>query len=204
MKYLLDTADYDEVVKWRDYIYGVTCNPGLLKKSNTDAMTFYAKIAADADLSLREVFHVFIQVHNESDLITTKDKIIYKVPLVSGGYRFIKQLKKEEYWVCGTMVYDLIQLNYAVEVGAYFCIVLHAKNENKNFAKEAVNFVNKVGASTRLIAASVRTKNDVKHFLQLGYEYATIPPDVMAKLFNNNQAIKDWNDTYERSGNNTS
>ena len=198
MKYLLDTADISEIIKWKDYIVGVTTNPGLLKKAEITADELYLKLKKP--IRERDEFNVFVQVHNRNDLIKVYDKseIIYKVPLVyPDGYNFLRELKEDGYKVCGTMTYDIIQIHQALIFNADFCIVLHSKNENENFVEDAMSLKNKSDSNTKLIASSVRTKNDVKRFLKLGYEYTTINPDVFKKLFVNEQAQKDWNDLYD-------
>ena len=188
MKYLIDTADRDEIMKWKNYIEGITTNPKILKDFNFTIEDFYNKFKYFGD--------IFMQVNNISDT-NLNGNIIYKVPLVLPTIELLRFLVLKGKRTCGTITYDLNQFNLACELGCEFCIVLNAKNENTKFLEECVKIRDKYNFKTKIIAASFREKKDVIHAIRQGADYATVTPEVMEKCFINEYAMKDYNDFYE-------
>jgi len=190
MHYFLDTADISEIIKWQDYIEGITTNPLLLEDFN-DILKIEKIIKGD--------FIVFIQVHTWDEVLKIRKlsrqttlQLVLKVPLVyPWGYDLLRKIKESKVYLktCGTVTYDLIQLHQAL--GCNYCIVLIAKNDNPNFLEEAVKIKNLYHSSTQLIGASFRTKNDIKRAMLSGVHYITVPPKIMELAFKNSQADAD-------------
>jgi transaldolase len=202
MKYFIDTGDMQEITKWIDYIEGITTNPILLKEKKLKQ--FLQELNG-----FEKTLNIFIQIHTwkeyeELDLLKRslhlRDNITAKVPLIyPQGYELIRKIKKETINtpVCGTVTYDLVQLQRACALNCDYCIVLFAKNENPHFLEEAAKLQQMNKYKTKLIGASFRTKNDVKRALLSGIHYSTLSPKVFELAFNNVQANKDWREIYE-------
>lgn len=194
MKFFLDTANINEVEKWESFIQGVTSNPLILSNENMSMEDFY--------LEFKNKFrNIFIQIHSFEDTKKLPNgmataKIIFKVPLVGDGFDIIKKLNSSGYRTCGTTTYDIIQFTAACEIGCEYCIVLCAKNSDRNFLEKCITVKKNYKYKTKIIAASFREKNDVEDAILCGADYLSIPPKVMEKCFYNPYAITDYN-TYE-------
>jgi len=195
MNYFIDTADQDEIEKWKNFVDGATSNPSLLNKSKTNADEFFIK-------NKHNFNKIFIQVRSLKELYhyNTSDKIIFKVPLLItkdfNGFDLIKKIKNMGYKTCATITYDLFQFDYACEVDSDYSIVLCAKNKNKDFLIECVNLKEERKYNTKIIAASFRSIVDIRDAVEFGADYATVPPKYMEGLFFNQDAINDFNDFY--------
>ncbi len=195
-KFLLDSADIKELEKWRSYVVGMTTNPNLLKKSDTTAQKIYDDLIK---LKINNNFLFFHQIVSSKDFITatsTSQRIIYKIPAIKEQYNFIKSLKKNCIEVATTMVYDIIQLQMAINLGVEYSIVLYHKNDNKNFVNEAYDLKQKTNSSIKLIGASFRTKEEVIAVINAGLDYVTVPSRVLEECFYNNQTEEEFKNTY--------
>lgn len=181
MKYILDSANIDLIKKWQKNIKGVTTNPALLHKEGLSAIDFIRKTKEFNMIK-------FIPVFNESDLekiIAENDSnIIFKVSMAPEFFDLIKKIKDMKLPVAATTVYDIVQLNQAIELECDFSMVYIAKNENSNFLFEASKLLNK---GTKLVGASFRTKNEVKEAILSGMDYSTISDEILDKVFFNAQ-----------------
>jgi transaldolase len=202
MKYFLDTGDFNDIHLWKNRaicIEGVTTNPILLNYKEKDILDKFISVA------LLFTNKVFVQIKQNNDLIVEeklKDRIVFKVPAYPYFYDAMESLLKEGYLVSATTVYDMVQLNQAVEIGCQYSMVYLAKNENPNFLEEAVQRFG--GSNTKLIAASFRTKNDVVRAIKSGIWGATIPAKVLDLAFKNELVERDLELLNESSSNHTS
>lgn len=184
MKYILDSANIDLIEKWKSQIVGVTTNPFLLHKEGLNPIEFIRKTKQYNILK-------FIPVFNEDDFYRTEQEkdsnVVYKISMTSEFFDLIKKIKSFNLPVAATTVYDIIQLNWAIEMGCDFSMVYIAKNEDSNFLQEASSMLNR---GTKLVGASFRTKNHVKDAILAGMDYSTISDEVLSKL-SNSQAEKE-------------
>lgn len=191
MKYILDTVDFKEIERFLPLIEGVTSNPTLLKKANMSKEEFLKRMNK---YSVKR----FVQIKNfeEFERINSKwnkseYELIFKVPMFyPDGYQLIKQIKNvsSDVKISSTMMYDIVQLNHAIELGCDYSMVYIAKNENQNFINEAIELKNKTKSNIKLVGASFRTKSDVRRAILSGVEYSTITPEVLKKSLNPSQA----------------
>jgi transaldolase len=195
MKFFLDSANISDFNNYKDYVCGITTNPILLKKNGYNSYNEYLK---DLDKSFKDCGHlIFLQEHSEEKIIETimdlnsfkniqKSNIIWKIPAPK-----IKQARGfEEVYYCATMTFNIFQLNDAIENDFQFSIVLFSKNENTDFPQEAVMLRSISQSNILLIAASFRNKGEVKKAMLLGYEYATIPPNILFDIIGQDDQTK--------------
>lgn len=196
MKYFLDTANIEEIKKWKCFIEGVTTNPAILKKANT---------TVDQILSLTKPIlgykNVFIQLKDQEEFKRMTENapfnpnIIFKVPLRRENYGMIKDMGN--YKVCGTITYDIIQFNQACELGCNYCIVLCHKNyRNRHFLDECISIKEKFGFRTDIIAASFRSRQEIKYAIMSGANYAAVSPKIMQQCFQNASTERDYEEFY--------
>lgn len=205
MKFFLDTANIDEIEKWASFIEGVTTNPLHLKEekmSSNEWLSAFADRQIHAKLS--ENFKVFIQTTSNPPTEypklfenSFKFDVVWKISMNDTGYNLVKEMIKI-YNVCSTTVYDLAQLNFALENNFHYSMVYCHKNENKQFLNEALQHKLLFPESkTKLIAASFRTKEEIIVAMKSGIEYATVRPEHLEILYQNRQATKDYKELYE-------
>lgn len=193
MKYLIDTADKDEIKKWLGFIEGVTCNPILLNKVGISEKEYCAN-------NIELFDNIFVQVNSLDDVTSLnmfdRDQLIFKVPLLIDGdydgYTFLKLLLQLGYRTCSTIVYDIAQFDFACSVGSEFSIVLYAKNLDNNFLIKCCELKEKKKYKTKIVAASFRNVEQVFNCINLGVDYSTIPPNILKKIFRNRYAIGDY------------
>lgn len=200
MNYFLDSVNPEEIEKFSNIISGVTSNPLLLKKQGLSVDDFleYMKQYPDM-LKFVQVFTYgeFKRIVNTFDFILPT--IVFKVALkYPEGFDLAQQIKafqsknQGKFKISATMMYDLIQLNNAFELGLDFSMVYIAKNDCDEFLEQAMGVFEKLSPPTKLVAASFRTKNDVKRAIRSGIHYATVPADVLEKSLSNAQVELDW------------
>jgi len=194
MKYFLDTADQDEIDKWKNHIVGVTSNPILLDRANRSEVDFY-----DTNEDLFE--NVFIQIRNINNHVRSNSgNIVYKIPMIRtngfDGYHMLRTLTRAGIRTCATIVYTFQQFDYACNLGAEFSIVLHHKNENYGFVYRCVDLKERMGYETKIIAASFRRPEQVNECIHTGVDFCTVPALLMEDLFAHDKTLEDYNQFY--------
>lgn len=183
MKYFIDTANIKEIRKWLPIISGVTVNPMLLVKEGINIIEFLNSIK---DLKIRKFVPIYSMEQYQNIKAKVPSDFICKVSITPEYYSLINELKKKEKRiVAATTVYDIIQLNHAIELGCDYSMVYIAKNEDEDFLYNAGKINKK---NTLLVGASFRTKNHVKNAIMAGMDYSTISPDIMSLTFLNENA----------------
>lgn len=202
MKFLLDTANIDEILKWKNFITGVTTNPLHLENEGAtweEWLDEFSKVHSFEMLSKN--WDIFIQINedpNIQDFTKFDFNIIWKVSMNQPLFNLAKNLKDKEYSVCATTVYDLAQLNFALENSFDYSMVYYHKNEDKEFLYDALAYRERfhIDKDTKLVAASFRTKNEIIEAMRMGIEYATVRPEHMELLYTNRQAREDYQELY--------
>jgi len=196
-KFLLDSADIEDFKRWRPYINGMTTNPSLFEKAGTTPMELYGELVKQ---KVPDHFKLFIQVTDKDNLITDRvssvPQIIYKVPLVEEQYKYLTKLILDYHETCGTMTYDIIQLQMAINLKADYCIILYHKNEDPMFGLDAVTLKENNKSDIQLIGASFRNKSEVTGAILDGMDYITVSANVLEECFYNEKAIEDYDKLY--------
>jgi len=182
MKYFIDSANIDDIKKWLPLIEGVTVNPFLLVKEGINIIDF---LNITKDLKIKKFIPISSIEHYEYIKARCGNDFICKVSIMPEYYSLIKGLKKRKIEVAATTVYDIIQLNQAIELSCDYSMVYIAKNEDESFLHNAGKIDRK---KTLLVGASFRTKNHVKNAIMAGMDYSTISPEVLALAFFNENA----------------
>ena len=199
MKYYIDTAKLDEIIKWEPHVCGATSNPSLLAKAEKTGLEFYEDTC--------DLFKdIFLQVNSYEEVMeyinfgVDKDDAIFKVPLVItngfNGFTLLKMLVDHGFRTCSTIIYDLHQFNHACDVGAEFSIALHAKNENCCFIDDCCKVRDDGEYETKIIAASFRNLTHIEEVIKSGADYATVPPSIMEEIYSNKLVETDYNKFY--------
>jgi len=204
MKFFLDTANFDEIKKWKNFIEGVTTNPLRLEEEGIEWFEWLDEFKEVQEVSLLpSTWNVFIQVLEEPDagLLMSENfnfNITWKVTMNHNGYNISKSLKNKDYSVCATTVYDLAQLNFALENNFDYSMVYYHKNEDKDFLYRALSYRDQYHSDkdTKFVAASFRTKEEIIQVMKSGIEYATVRPEHLELLYTNRQSREDYKELY--------
>ena len=217
MKYLLDTANLDEIRELSEYlpIAGVTSNPTIVKREG--AVPFFAHMreirtiigslrplhiqvtAWDYDGMMRDAEAVFRHVD---------EKVFIKVPVDFAGVKVIKALKRQGANVTATAVYGMDQAFIALEAGAD-CIAPYF-NRMETLGLDAANvigniaaIINHYGYETEILAASFKQPAQIDRAILAGAHSVTVATNVLREIFAKKvvtDAIQafadDWSDLY--------
>jgi len=159
MKYFLDSVNKEEIEEWLHVADGVTSNPYLLREEGIEYFKFL-------DYMNQHTIESFVQIFNweEIEIIRSKyreQEIIYKISMHPKYYSLIERLKNNSLKVAATTVYDIVQINQAIELECDYTMVYHHKNENKNLFDEAYNLKQKSNSNIKLVGASLRGKDEI-------------------------------------------
>jgi transaldolase len=193
MKIFIDTANLDkirEVNSW-GILDGVTTNPSLVAKENTDFETLVQEICKIVDGPISAE----VMSTKASDMIEEGRKlaklhpnIIIKVPMTEEGLKATKALASEDIQVNMTLIFSAAQALLAAKAGARYVSPFVGRlddigQDGMKLIAEIMNILDNYDLDTEVIVASVRDPIHVVEAAQLGAHVATIPYDVLKKMF---------------------
>ena len=197
MKYLIDSANLDEIRALSEYlpIAGVTGNPSIVKKEGS--VPFFAHMreirsiignlrplhiqvtATDYDGMMRDAEAVFRHVD---------EKVFIKVPVDFEGVKVIKALRRQGANVTATAVYGMDQAFMALEAGAD-CIAPYY-NRMEALGVDAASVIGNIsgiiahyGYETEILAASFKQPVQIDRAILAGAHSVTVAPDVLRGIF---------------------
>ena len=197
MKYLIDSANLDEIRALSEYlpIVGVTSNPSIVKKEGS--VPFFAHMreirsiignlrplhiqvtATDYDGMMRDAEAVFRHVD---------EKVFIKVPVDFEGVKVIKALRRQGANVTATAVYGMDQAFMALEAGAD-CIAPYY-NRMETLGVDAASVIGNIagiiahyGYETEILAASFKQPAQIDRAILAGAHSVTVAPDVLRGIF---------------------
>ncbi len=197
MKYLIDSANLDEIRALSEYlpIAGVTSNPSIVKKEGS--VPFFAHMreirsiignlrplhiqvtATDYDGMMRDAEAVFRHVD---------EKVFIKVPVDFEGVKVIKALRRQGANVTATAVYGMDQAFMALEAGAD-CIAPYY-NRMEALGVDAATVIGNIagiiahyGYETEILAASFKQPAQIDRAILAGAHSVTVAPDVLRGIF---------------------
>lgn len=218
MEFIIDTVNLDEIKEAIEYmpITGVTSNPSIVKKTSPDDFFRHMKeiktiigkqrslhiqvIAKDCQGMIQEAY----KIRQEID-----DEVYIKIPVSYEGIKAIKILKKEGVRVTATAVYDLMQAYMALEAGADY--IAPYVNRIGNLGGHPYQLIDELSSrimmdnySSKIVAASFKSVEQIKESFNAGAQAITAPVDVLKMIFQNpniEKAIHDFNeDWYDMYG----
>ncbi len=194
MKIFIDTANLDkirEVNSW-GILDGVTTNPSLVAKENTDFETLVKEICRIVDGPISaEVMSVKAadMVEEARKLAKLHPNVIIKVPMTEEGLKATKALASEDIKVNMTLIFSAAQALLAAKAGARYVSPFVGRlddvgQDGMKLIADIMNILDNYDLETEVIVASVRDPVHVVEAARLGAHVATIPYDVLKKMFN--------------------
>ena len=195
MKFFVDTANIDDIRDLAEtgLLDGVTTNPSLIKKSGKEFIPLVKEICeiVDGPVSAEVAATDFETMLKEGrKLAGIADNIAVKVPLTEAGLKTCKVLSDAGTMVNVTLCFSANQALLAAKAGARFISPFVGRLDDIGYdgmeliADIAQIYDNYPDFETEILVASIRHPQHLLESARLGADVATIPPEVIRKLYN--------------------
>lgn len=209
MKLFIDTANVEEIRKANDLgvICGVTTNPSLIAREGRvfkDVVTEITTIV-DGPISAEVVSLEHEKMVEEAlELAAIHKNIVIKIPMIEEGLKAVKILSAKGIKTNVTLIFSTSQALLAAKAGAtYVSPFVGRLNDISSRGNELVetihNMFEKHGITTEIIAASIRSPEDVVDAALAGADIATIPYKIIVQMTKHpltdagiERFLKDW------------
>ena len=192
MKLFIDTANVEEIRKANDLgvICGVTTNPSLIAREGRvfkDVVTEITTIV-DGPISAEVVSLEHEKMVEEAlELAAIHKNIVIKIPMIEEGLKAVKILSAKGIKTNVTLIFSASQALLAAKAGAtYVSPFVGRLNDISSRGNELVetihNMFEKHGITTEIIAASIRSPEDVVDAALAGADIATVPYKVIEQM----------------------
>ena len=196
MKFVLDTADLDEIREAASWgvVAGVTTNPSLYAKIGGKLADFENHIAriceiVDGPVSAETTAMTRDQIVADGRrLAAIAPNVVVKIPVMAEGLAATKQLASEGIAVNMTLVFSAPQAIMAARAGARYISPFVGRFDD--IAEDGLNQLNDIvscvnnydfGHEVEIIAASVRSPHHVTQAALMGADIATVPFGALKK-----------------------
>lgn len=213
MKFFVDTADVDEIgdLAATGLLDGVTTNPSLIAKSGRNFFEVIKEICGivpgpvSAEVAAVEHERMLEEGRKLADIAPN---VCVKVPLTIDGIKTCKALSDEGTKVNVTLCFSAAQAILAAKAGATFISPFVGRLDD--IGQDGMELISDVvqiyrnydNIHTEVLVASIRTVPHLVESARLGADVATLPPDVIRKLFHHPLTdkglaafLKDWEKT---------
>ncbi len=194
MKFFIDTADLNVIRELAStgLLDGVTTNPTLIAKAGGDFFETIAEICriVPGDVSAEVAatdFHTMLREGQR--LAKIADNVVVKVPLTMDGLKACKTLTLDGTKVNVTLCFSSIQALLAAKAGATYVSPFVGRLDDigadgmQLIADIIEIYANYPSFQTEILVASIRHPIHLIEAAKMGAHVATIPPDVLRKLF---------------------
>ncbi len=194
MKFFVDTADVDEIrdLAATGLLDGVTTNPSLIAKSGRRFLDVVREICGIVDgpvsAEVAATDHETMLAEGRK-LHQLAANIAVKVPLTPDGLKTCRKLTDDGAMVNVTLCFSASQAILAAKAGAAFVSPFIGRLDDISrdgmalIADIVQIYRNYDDFRTEVLVASIRSPNHVAEAAKIGAHVATIPPDVMRRLF---------------------
>jgi transaldolase len=195
MKFFIDSADIAEIRDLAEtgLVDGITTNPSLVAKTGRPFVEVVREICAivsgpvSAEVTATDTKGMLAEGRK---LAKIADNIAVKVPLTRDGLKACRMLRDEGTMVNVTLCFSAAQALLAAKAGASFISPFVGRLDDVGMdGMELIADIVQIYAqyeaiSTEILVASIRHPVHVVQAAKLGAHVATLPPDVLRKLFN--------------------
>lgn len=193
MKIFIDTANLDEIRKANDWgvIDGVTTNPSLVAKENKDFKEIVREIIhiVDGPISVEVISTDSDGMVKEAiEMSEWSQNIVVKIPMIPEGLKAVKILNSRNIKTNVTLIFSVNQAIMAAKAGATYVSPFIGRlddigHEGMQIVRDMVNVFKVYNFKTEIIVASVRHPLHVIEAAKVGAQVATIPFNVIVKMF---------------------
>ena len=193
MELFIDTAEIEEIksLNITGLIDGVTTNPSLIAKSGRNIIETIAEICAEVSgpVSAEVTATDFDSMIKEGrKLSAIADNVAIKVPLTFDGLRACKTFSDDGIMVNVTLCFSAAQAILAAKAGATFISPFIGRLDDigadgMSLISEITEIYEIYGFETKVLAASIRSVQDIIDVSKLGSDVATIPPKFLKAMY---------------------
>jgi transaldolase len=213
MKFFVDTANIEDIrdLASTGLLDGVTTNPSLVAKTGKDFIPLIEEICdvVDGPVSAEVAATDFETMLKEGQrLASIADNIAVKVPLTPAGLKVCKELSDAGTMVNVTLCFNSAQAILAAKAGAAFISPFVGRLDDISYdgmhliAEIVSIYENYPHFDTEVLVASIRHPMHLIESARMGAHVATIPPEVIRKLYNHPLTdiglaafVEDWKKT---------
>lgn len=209
MKLFVDTANTYEIRKANDLgvICGVTTNPSLIAKEGRVFKEVVKEITSIVDGPISaEVISLDSEnmIKEALELSEIHKNIVIKIPMTSEGLKAVSVLSKKGIHTNVTLIFSPSQALLAARAGAsYVSPFVGRLNDISSDGNKLIENISKIfklhDISCEIIAASIRSPEDVVDAALAGANIATIPYGVIVRMISHpltdagiERFLKDW------------
>ena len=209
MKIFIDTANVEEIRKANEMgvICGVTTNPSLIAKEGRVFKEVVTEIASivDGPISAEVIsLEADKMVEEALELSKIHKNIVIKIPMTAEGLKAVSILSKNGIKTNVTLIFSPSQALLAARAGAsYVSPFVGRLNDISSDGNKLVESIAAIfdihGITTEIIAASIRSPEDVADAALSGAHIATIPYKVICQMIKHpltdagiERFLKDW------------
>jgi len=194
MKIFLDTANIEQIRNGMKLglVDGVTTNPTLISKENAKFEERIVEIceAVKGPVSAEVIATDFDNMLSQArELASLNEHVVVKIPMTPDGIRAVKALSEEGIKTNVTLIFSSLQGLLAAKAGATYVSPFVGRlddvgNDGMQLVAELSEIFGNYGFATEIIVASVRHPIHVLQAAMIGADIATIPYEVLLRLFN--------------------
>ena len=193
MKFFIDTANINEIKEAASYglLDGVTTNPSLVAKEGKNFRELLDQIIkiVDGPISAEVVSTDYDGIMKEAhELAKIHKNIVVKVPLIKEGIKAVKSLSGEGINTNVTLCFSPSQALLAAKAGATYISPFVGRlddisHDGMELIQQIIQIYNNYNFKTQVLVASIRHPLHVVDAALMGAHVATMPFDVINKLF---------------------
>jgi transaldolase len=215
MKIFIDTANLDQITEVESWgiLDGVTTNPTLIAKESMEYKALVKKICevVGGPISVEALSTKADDIVKEArELAKIHDNIVVKIAMTEEGLKATKVLAKENISVNMTLIFSANQALLAAKAGAAYVSPFVGRlddigEDGMDLVSNILDILDNYDFPTQVIVASVRHPTHVTQAALMGAHIATIPYDVLKKMFKHpltdigiERFMKDWEKVQKR------
>ncbi len=212
MKIFLDTADTEAIRRAQDtgFLNGVTTNPSKIIQTGRKFHEVIREICSivSGPVSAEAVAHKAEDIVREAEILAAiAPNIVNKVPMSVEGLKAALILEqKKNIRVNVTMVFAADQAALAMKTGATFVSIVLSRLDRfcgdlEALIRDTVQIKHNYGFSSEILAASLKTRNQVLSCLRTGVDIITIPESLFWNMFEHpltTQALAEFDAIWEK------
>jgi len=213
MKFFLDTANVEKIKYFADMglVDGVTTNPSLIAKEGRNFEDVIKEITQIVDGPISaEVLSTNSEgmIQEALKLSEIHESIVIKIPMTRDGIKATHVLANKGVKVNMTLIFSPAQALLAAKAGArYISPFVGRLDDISHDGMELVSTTREIldnyDFDCEIIVASIRHPLHVIEAARMGADIATIPPDVLEKMFKHpltdiglERFLNDWKNAF--------
>ncbi len=211
MEFFIDTANIEQIKEMQELgiIDGVTTNPTLLAKEGVEPKEQLKKICeiVKGPVSAEVIGLTSEEMIKEArELSKIAPNIVIKIPMTKEGIKAVKKLEAESIKTNVTLVFSQNQVLIAAKAGASYISpfigrLMDNGQDEIAMLKESMEIIKIYGFKSKIIVASIRNARHVIEAAKMGAHVATIPFNVLEKMFvhpNTEKGLKSFLEDWEK------